>query len=170
MILTEVGEIGVHAGDSTYVLRPSLYAMTQIGDPVEIVRAFTVVMADAATEETKQYQFEVALGVIHACSDDDLSHVFGYYDEDLKYIVGQSEKEHIVYLAQCLLKHGLIGIDSQDNNEQEIPEDYTPKFEARKHVAAAMAHLGLSERDAWQITMTGLIGAIKSKYPPSKSP
>ncbi|MEN1443551.1 DUF6246 family protein, partial [Pseudomonas aeruginosa] len=28
---------------------------------------------------------------------------------------------------------------------------------------------GLSEREAWSMTMTGLIGALRAKYPPTES-
>nr|WP_220125272.1 DUF6246 family protein [Pseudomonas aeruginosa] len=43
------------------------------------------------------------------------------------------------------------------------------EFVAREYVATAIAHLGLSEREAWSMTMTGLIGALRAKYPPTES-
>lgn len=164
MILTDIGEIGVHAGDSTYVLRPSLYAMSQLGDPSEVVNIFAVVTGDVP-EQLKDEQFRLAVSVIYACAEDDLSHVFGHYNyinDRFQYVPGIADQEHVLPLARCLLKHGLIGIDE---NDSEPEEGYTPVFEARKHVAAAMAHLGMTERDAWNVTMTSLLGAFKALSP-----
>ena len=69
MILTEIGEIGVMVGDNSYKLRPSLYAMSTLGSPDEIVEVYSRVMLDESLED--------ALAVIYACSNDDLSGVFG---------------------------------------------------------------------------------------------
>jgi hypothetical protein len=42
------------------------------------------------------------------------------------------------------------------------------EFDARGIAATAMAHLGLSEQEAWQLTMTSYIGAMRAKYPPTE--
>ena len=42
------------------------------------------------------------------------------------------------------------------------------EFDARGIAATAMAHLGLSEKEAWQLTMTSYIGAMRAKYPPTE--
>lgn len=161
-ILTEIGEIGVHHGDITHVLRPSLYAMTQIGEPEEIVRVFASVMQAGP-------DFVDALGVIFACADTDVSEVFGSLEaegEKIKYQPGAAPAEHVVFIARCLLKHGITGaLPPLPPKAGEEPE-YTPAFNAREHVAVAMAHLGLSEREAWQMTMTSFIGAMRAKFPP----
>ncbi len=47
MILTEIGEIGVHHNGETYVLRPSLYAMSKIGSPKEILRTYAFIMHES---------------------------------------------------------------------------------------------------------------------------
>ncbi len=110
MILTEIGEIGVHtASGEFFLLRPSLYAMTQLGTPAEIVDVFARVMSDPITEKHKADQFADALAVVVACSEQDLSDVFGYYDQDLVYRPGTADVEHLVPLARCLLKHGVAG-------------------------------------------------------------
>lgn len=169
MILTEIGEIGVHAGEAVYRLRPSLYAMSRIGDPKEIVEVYATVMSDALSKPAQREQFRDALAVIHCCSEDDLSGVFGYFNERLKYVVKAAEPAHILPLARCLLKHGITGaLPPLPRRAGEEPE-YIDKFAARDHVAMAMAHLGVSEQDAWRMTMTGLIAAMRAKFPPTES-
>jgi hypothetical protein len=72
-ILKEIGEVGVHLDGATHVLRPSLYAMTQIGEPEEIVREFASVMKAGP-------DFVDALAVVYVCADTDVSDIFGSLD------------------------------------------------------------------------------------------
>ncbi|HCF1604432.1 TPA: hypothetical protein NH847_001376 [Pseudomonas aeruginosa] len=170
MILTEIGEIGVHtASGEFFLLRPSLYAMTQLGTPAEIVDVFARVMSDPITEKHQADQFADALAVVVACSEQDLSDVFGYYDQDLVYRTGTADVEHLVPLARCLLKHGVTGALPPLPRRHDEEPNYSGEFVAREYVATAIAHLGLSEREAWSMTMTGLIGALRAKYPPTES-
>lgn len=169
MILTEVGEVGVHVGDDLYVLRPSLYAMSQLGQPGEIVDVFVRVMAEAGGEKGIADQFADALAVLHACSDQDMSEVFGYFDEALVFVRGAADVSHILPLARCLLRHGITGtIPPLPRRADEEPE-YLQEFVARDHVAIGIAHLGLSEREAWAMTMTGLVSAMRAKFPQIES-
>lgn len=165
-ILKEIGEVGVHIDGETHVLRPSLYAMTQIGDPEEIVRVFAAVMQ-------AEPEFIDSLAVIYACADSDVSGVFGSLateGEKIEYQPGAAPVEHVVHIARCLLKHGVTGaLPPLPPKAGEEPE-YTPTFDAREHVAVAMAHLGLSEREAWQMTMTSFIGAMRAKFPAEAAP
>lgn len=165
-ILTEVGEIGVHHGDREYKLRPSLYAMSQLGDPKEIVELYVNVMGNGA--------FDDALSVIFACSEEDLSPVFGCYvpaqaGTGWRYKAGKADIRHVMPIAQCLLKHGITGSLPEIRQKEQQSGSFTQEFNARDHVALAMAHLGMSELDAWDLTMTSLVGALRSKYPPQPS-
>ena len=45
MILTDVGEIGVYYEGREMILRPSLYAMSKLGDKKEILEIYLRVMA-----------------------------------------------------------------------------------------------------------------------------
>ena len=165
-ILKEIGEVGVHIDGATHVLRPSLYAMTQIGDPEEIVRVFASVMQAGP-------DFVDALAVVYACADTDVSDIFGSLDtegEKIEYLPGAAPAEHVVFIARCLLKHGITGALPQLPPKAGEEREYTPAFDAREHVAVAMAHLGLSESEAWQMTMTSFIGAMRAKFPPEPTP
>ncbi len=167
MILTEVGEIGVHAGEALYVLRPSLYAMSRIGSPAEIVAVYAAVMADTPAVID-------ALGVVYACCDNDLTDIFGHVEPaadggGLTYVPGRAPVEHVVYIARCLLKHGVTGALPELPRRPDDEPEYVKEFDARAHVALAMAHLGMSEREAWNITMTALVGALRAKFPRPES-
>lgn len=169
MILTTVGEIGVHVGGAVYRLRPSLYAMTQLGEPAEIVEVFARVMGEPVGLIEQREQFRDALAVIHACSDDDLSGVFGYVNERMKYVLKKADPAHIVPLAQCLLKHGVVGDLPPLERPADQETEYVAEFNARDHVALAVAHLGASEQEAWQMTMTSFVGAMRAKFPETES-
>lgn len=175
MILTEIGEVGVYVGDQVVRLRPSLYAISRLGDPVEIVETFATVMGGAEDEAQARRLFQGALGVIYSCAseDVDLSSVFGTYETisgSLEYVPGAAPVEHVVPLARCLLKHGVTGalppLPRRPGDDEPV---YVKEFVARDHVAMAMAHLGVSERDAWDLTMTGMVGALRAKFPPAES-
>ena len=175
MILTEIGEVGVYAGDQVVRLRPSLYAISRLGDSVEIVETFATVMGGAEDEAQARRLFQAALGVIYSCAseDVDLSSVFGTYETisgSLEYVPGAAPVEHVVPLARCLLKHGVTGalppLPRRPGDDEPV---YVKEFVARDHVAMAMAHLGVCERDAWDLTMTGMVGALRAKFPPAES-
>lgn len=164
MILTEIGEVGITAGDQHYKLRPSLYAMTQIGDPAEIVRVYASVMSDVPHKD----QLGDALTVIYACADDDISSLFGVYEpseKGIRHIPGSAPPEHIIPLAQCLLKHGVTGALPPLPRKAGEEHEFVQEFDARAHVSLAIAHLGMSSADAWQMTMTELVGALRAKFP-----
>lgn len=165
MVLTEIGEVGVYAGESLYVLRPSLYAMSRLGDPAEIVALYASVMEAPSADD--------AAGVIYACAQgadlDGLYSLFGHWLPDgnrATWVSGSAGDQHARLLAQSLLRHGITGAVPPAASDGE---EYSQTFNAREHAAMAMAHLGLSEREAWGMTMTGLIVALRAKFPPQKS-
>lgn len=166
MILTDIGEIGVHMGADCYKLRPSLYAISQLGTPQEIVALFAAVMSDRPP-------IGDVLGVIHACSDQDLSHVFGCFvparakgAKGFRFKPGAARTQDAVHIARSLLRHGVVGALPPLERKDDTPGDYTTGFDARANAAVAMAHLGATSTEAWQMTMTELVGAMRAKFPP----
>lgn len=167
MILTEIGEIGVEWGGRRIVLRPSLHAMTRIGQPAEIVQVYASVMSD----DDHPSQRMDALVVLNACCDDDLTDLFGFYIDGLdglEYIPGAAPDDDLLPLARCLLKHGVVGALPTEKKIRK-DEDYIAEFDARAHVSLAIAHLGASSTEAWQMTMTELVGALRAKFPQKES-
>lgn len=159
-ILTEIGEIGIQA-DREVLLRPSLAAIASLGEPREIVETFARVMAGDVMD---------CLGVLFACADEDVSDIFGAHevrDDVIRYIPGSAPVAHLVPLAQSLMRHGVVGVAKPLPRRADAEDQYLIEFDAREHAAMAMAHLGLTEREAWSMTMTGLIAALRAKFPPS---
>lgn len=157
-VLTEIGEICVHAGRDV-LLRPSLSAIASLGEPREIVEIFARVMAG---------DFIDSLGVLFACADEDISDLFGFYDpgsDSIRYVPGTAPVAHVVPLAQDLMRHGVVGVTKPTPRREGAGLEYVSEFDARGYAAAAMAHLGLPERDAWNMTMTGLSAALQAKFP-----
>lgn len=170
MTIVDVGEIGVWAGAAFYKLRPSLQAIARIGTPGEIVATYASLMADVEHPS----RFSDALHVIHCCALDDLSGVFGYYvpaqaGKGLRFKPGVGDPAHVVPLARCLIRHGVTGaLPPLPRRPGDEPE-FVREFDARSHVALAMAHLGMSSAEAWNLTMTELVGALRAKFPPRES-
>lgn len=168
MILTDIGEIGVHTTDKTYKLRPSLYAMSQLGNPQEIVGIYAVVMADIDNPQVKWQQFQDALYVIGVCCDEDIDHVFGYFNEKMKFVQKMVPQSDIITLAQCLMKHGITSAQEPLPRKHDEEPEYLKEFKASDHVSLAIAHLGMSEIEAWNMTMTSLVSAMRAKFPVPK--
>lgn len=159
-VLTQIGEIGIQAGRDV-VLRPSLAAIASLGEPREIVETFARVMAGDVMD---------CLGVLFACADEDVSDLFGFYElrgDAIRYIPGTAPAAHVVPLAQSLMRHGVVGVAKPLPRRADAEDQYLTEFDAKEHAALAMAHLGLTEREAWNMTMTGLVAALRAKFPPS---
>lgn len=179
--LTEIGEIGLEYLGREYRLRPSFAAMARLGTPAEIVEAFGLLFG-APPEPTGnpvldrprwrvwgREQFRAALSVLYACCDDDLSALIGWTTERMTYRPGAMPAANITVLARELLRHGVVG-DVPADPRQPKRGKFAAEFHARDFAAMAMAHLGLSEADAWQMTMTGFILAMRAKFPPPETP
>lgn len=160
-ILTDIGEIGVACDGRCIVLRPSLAAMASLGEPAEIVQIFARAMEGDLMD---------CLAVVFACSEEDVSDLFGYIDstdKGLKYIPGKVSIDDMRILAQALLRHGVIGVAKELPRPAGEEPQYLQAFEARELAAVAMAHLQMAEAEAWNMTMTGLVGTLRVKFPPS---
>lgn len=166
-ILKDVGEVGIHAGERDVVLRPSLYAMSELGDPREIVELFGQLMNDPVTEGDARMVILNACTVLTLCTDEDISELTGHMGEN-GFEPGSIPVVEMVILARSLMRHGVVGALPPQESRGDQP-DYVSEFDARGFVAAAMAHLGVSESEAWNMTMTSLVGALRSKYPPVAS-
>lgn len=154
---TAIGELAVQIGSRRWFFRPSLLAMSQLGTPVEIVDIYAAVMGGFSRDG-----FYKAVRVLWACCNDDASDLTGYVRSYGKWVAGLLPPEDVLVLAQSLLKHGVTSNVQPD--EPPSNNDYSKEFKASESAALAMAHLGLSEDQAWNITMTGLVLAMKAKY------
>lgn len=194
--LTAIGEVGIETGGRSYLLRPSLFSMSQIGTPAEIVEATAILMSPepehpALIKAFRRLRFDRALTVLYACSGaQDLGDLVGglapsgrgpielfnapFDFNELgkincrpRYLPGRLPMSDIVALAQGLIRHGVMGDVEPDPGRTG---EALKEFKAADYVAAAIAHLGMSESDAWNMTMTSFIQVMRAKYPPPPGP
>jgi hypothetical protein len=175
--LTSVGEVGIETGGRSYLLRPSLFSMTQIGQPTTIVETTAILLSPEPDDpfllkRFRKARFERALDVMYACAgEQDLGDLIGGMVPTGKgriaYSRGIMPMADIVAIAQALIRHGVMG--DVEPEPGRIGEAMT-EFKATDYVAAAIAHLGMSESDAWGMTMTSFVQVMRSKYPPKPGP
>jgi hypothetical protein len=153
--------------------------MSRLGTPAEIVNTVAVVFGQGlnchpgARKVAHKHQLRAALEVWQACApeDVDLDPITGRFSPRGGWIMGRADPADVVIVAQSLLRHGVLGDpEPRDPDEPEKDADYSPNFDCRKHAALAMGHLSVSEREAWDMTMTGLRLALEAKYPKQDSP
>lgn len=168
----EAGELAVSTATKDYLFRPSFAAMASLGSPTEIVELFGALYSTPEinpvypAESYRRWEKEVlgvAYDVLTACCDDDVTPLIGHvgskYDS---WVPGAMPPEHMIPLARSLMKHGITGnIKLRGKPKQE---DYTSDFKAKDFVASAIAHLGLSEDEAWNMTMTTFATAMRAKF------
>ena len=158
------GDVGIHgAGVPFLLLRPSLGNIASLGDPAEIIAIFESVMGAG-----DRMQIVDAMGVLWACIEGDArdaEKVLGYFCEE--YEKGTMEDLHKIHLARHLLLHGMIG-----DVESTKPATGKPikEFKAAEFVSLAIAHLGMSQAEAWGLSMTALVSALNAKFPEVQKP
>ena len=185
MIHIKIGQCAVTVAGVGYVFTPSLAAMAKIENSIDLVQAFAIVHGGkypsrlpVGTEFRNRIlarcygeMVQTSMLVLKACTDSDISHLIGTCEitprGKLKLRHGIIPVEDVITLAKHLLFHGLIG-DGPENRVAEQPQDgdYTPVFDVLEYVYSAVAHLGLSESEAWNMTMTGYRAAVRAKTPP----
>lgn len=167
-VITDVGQFAIHVNEIDYLFIPSFLNMTKLGDPEEIVKIFSIIFGEINNfnlEQIMQYVDKT----LEACCTEDCSVVTGYIkgEDKLIYVDPVIPVEDKLVLAQHLLKHGLIGeIPPKKTNEDT---EYSNEFHAKKFVYLAVAHLGMRESDAWNMSMTAFQEAMEAKFPSPKN-
>lgn len=187
MIYIKVGQCAVTVDGIKYIFTPSFAAMAKIENDIDLVQAFAIVHGSkypAKLPHDKDLRnrilarcygeiVQTSMLVLKACADSDISHLIGTCEitlgGKLRLRHGIIPIEDVITLAKHLLFHGLIG-DGPENRAAEQPQDsdYTPVFDVLEFVYSAVAHLGLSESEAWNMTMTGYRAAVRAKMPPDE--
>lgn len=199
-VYTAVGEQGLTLPDGrSIVFRPSLYAMSQLGSPREIVQLLADIHEQPYFIEPFSFDPEsqkaLAAGinkkiaadhwfrmltlswqVMHACADSDPKAFIGEPGEGYKsYRLGAVPAEVMLVIARSLLRHGLVGPYAEKSREQielEIAENENRKgmieFSAIDYVSKAVAHLGMSESEAWNMTLTSFGAHWAAKFGENK--
>jgi hypothetical protein len=172
--ITSVGEVGVSLGDHDFLFRPSFKAIDSLGSSTEIVDKFSLLFSAPninpfwPVPSYRAWEREVmatAYDVLVACCDADLTPLIGHMGTRWgSFVPGAMPSNDMVHLARCLMKHGIIGIKPEGRLLSKPDTEYVPEFKARDFVAQAIAHLGLSSEQAWNLTMTEFSGAMQSKF------
>jgi len=172
--ITSIGEIGVYVGEKEYLLRPSLSAIDSLGSPSEIVEMFALLFSapqinpfwpNQSYRKWERSIMSAAYDVIMACCNEDVTPLIGHMGSKWQsFVPGAMPSMDMVYLARSLMNDGVIGIRPEGRPVTKPDEEYTPEFKARDFVAQAVAHLGVSSEEAWNMTMTEFAGAMQSKF------
>jgi hypothetical protein len=172
--IVSIGEIGVSAGDHDYLFRPSLAAMDSLGSPAEIVEKFATLFsapkfnpffAVPAYRAWERDVMSIAYDVLVACCEEDVTQLIGHMGSKWgSFVPGAMPAQDMVHLARSLMRHGIIGVKPEGRLPQKPKDEFSNEFKPREFVAQAVAHLGLSSAEAWQMTMTEFSGAMQSKY------
>ena len=182
MVITDIGQAAIRAGGREIFLNPSFLAMSRIGAPEEIVRLFVTVHAGhypthrvsdpAIMRDMMARCFaEMAVAsarVVTACCVENVSQVIGMYavtaKGKLSYRPGLLPVADVIELARHLIRHGVMG-DQPPEQVKGKKGEYSSKFDVRSFVYSAVAHLGMNEADAWNMTMTSFRAAMNAKFP-----
>lgn len=198
-VITAIGEQGLtHPDGREIVFRPSLYAMSQLGTPKEIVELFAAIheppyflesmpfdtpWLKAQAEKINRkiardhwlYMLFLSWQVLDACASTDPTPFIGEPGTKYRsYRIGLVDPEIMLVIARSLLRHGLVGPVANKSPEQleaeaKELEDQPKKrgmveFDALEYVSKAVTHLGLSENEAWNMTITSFGAHWAAKY------
>lgn len=170
-----------------YVFTPSFAAMAKIANDIDLVQAFAIIhgsryptrlpldknLRNRILARCYGEVVQTSVLVLRACTESDIAHLVGDCEftpcGKLRLKHGIIPVDDMITLARHLLYHGLIG-DGPENKAAEQPRDsdYKPSFDVLEYVYSAVAHLGLSESEAWGMTMTGYRAAVRAKTPPGE--
>lgn len=196
-VITSIGEQGLELSDGREAkLRPSFYAMSQLGSPSEIVEKFVAIHSGPTLAVPMHFDTEgskvvansinvrirnkhwrdmlfLSWEIMQACCDDDLTPFIGSPGARYgSYRMGAMPAVDMLVFARALMRHGVIGPMPKKTIEQleaeaQLPRDkskFTQEFHAINYVSKAVSHLGVSEAEAWDMTLTGFAAHWESKY------
>ncbi|WP_239952713.1 DUF6246 family protein [Pantoea sp. Z09] len=195
--LKEIGECLVIDGDDEYFFRPSLIAMSSIGEPGEIVSTFHALHSDAAKpllrraydaygaiphwviDHARRPEFTkpaiyAAMDVLTACCNRDASPLVGVLvpsktkKRTFLYRPGKMPAADIIIFAHSLMTHGIIGKAQVRRLQRHEGGQTTSEFNAFEYISAARNHFGMSRSEAEQLTMTEFTMLLAAKYPDQK--
>lgn len=180
--ITDIGQAVIRVGSKEVFLSPSFLAISRLGTPEQIVDTFVKVhaghypehriidpaMLKAVNARCFAEMAAAAARVVRYCSEGDVAEIIGSYSVmasgRLLHKPGAIPAEDVIQLARHLMLHGVMGDQPPEEFEGKKGE-YSDKFDVRSFVYTAVAHLGMSESDAWNMTMTSFRAAMNAKFP-----
>lgn len=177
---TAIGEACITLNGKDYLFRPSLKAMSRLGEGDEIVKVFAALseplqinpfFPEQSYRAWERNVLSTAYDVLCACCDEDITPLIGHMGSRWNsFVPGAMPATDMVHIARCMMKHGVVGTVPAPAATTEGA--YSREFNPRDFASDAVAHLGMSTADAWNLTMTEFTGAMKSKFgkPETKIP
>ena len=186
MIRTDIGEIvvsvkkrGALSGKKNdYLFIPSFENLSKLGEPAEIISAYTVLLSNSEYEamtrfrepysylikyinEQQLLKLKTAKRVLRCCCDDDITDLIGGTNKKR----GLMPEQNIFLLAKTLLDYGVAGRAKVRISQRNENKSYTSEFKVNDYINNAIVHLGLSLDEAKKLTMTEYILLMSKKYP-----
>jgi hypothetical protein len=152
--------IASHEGKE-YVFSPTFANIDKLGTPEDVVSVY-----GGLYSLNPDVCIRAAMLVLTCCGDDDAVDVVGYLDAKLSRVDGVMPITEMIIIARHLMKHGIVG----NAKPSEGGGKFSDKFDASEYVDAAIIHFGISQVEAWSLTMTQFTRMLEMKFPSTKKP
>lgn len=184
MIHVRTGQFAVVVDGRRYEFNPCFAAMAKIGSDRELVEYFATVHGGRYPQRLPMDTYlrnrimarcygglvQTSIHVLKCCSECEIGPLLGECSftpsGKLRLKPGLIPISDVITLAQHCMYHGLIGDGPEEDTGTTQDGEYKPTFDILEYVYSAVAHLGLSESEAWNMTMTGYRAAVRAKMPP----
>ena len=167
-MLTRYGFAAIYIDDVEYKLSPTFQNIDKLGTPKEIIEEVKSLFSCRYLD----WQYVRALDVVQSCLDIKLPEsVVGTVEVDtsgkLKLVNPPSSDfiSDIVVLASHCIKHGVIGVTSDESSGDGEP---MKEFDAYMYMGLAQEHLSKTREQAADMTMTEFLMAWDIKFPEAK--
>lgn len=167
-MLTRYGFAAIYIDDIEYKLSPTFQNIDKIGTPKEIIETVTSLYNCPSIN----WQYHRALGVVQTCCEPKLPEKatgrFKVYDNGKLKLVNPPSSDFvsdIVVLASHCIKHGVIGVTSDESSGDGEP---MKEFDAYMYMGLAQEHLSKTREQAADMTMTEFLMAWDIKFPEAK--
>jgi hypothetical protein len=178
-INTAVGEVGLTVGGREYRLRPSFLSMSAIGESGDLISTAGWINSaklklNYEPEKISVLDMSTAIFIIQCCCDEEIPELGCIIGSDwtgkLFYKEGAVNGHDLIVIADHLISYGVNGVET---TRSKIAARFSSKkddfiFKVTEFVASAIAHLKLSAKDAWDLTMPEFQLAMDSLYPPDE--
>lgn len=186
MIHVRTGQFAVVVDGRRYEFNPCFAAMAKIGSDRELVEYFATVhggryprrmpmdsdLRNRILARCYGELVQTSIHILKCCSECEIGQLLGECSftpsGKLRLKPGLIPTSDVITLAQHCMFHGLIGDGTEEDTGENQDGEYKPTFDILEYVYSAVAHLGLSESEAWGMTMTGYRAAVRAKTPPDE--
>jgi len=152
--------IASHEGKE-YVFSPTFANIDKIGTPEDVVRVYGELFSNSPIICLRSVML-----VLICCSGDDAVEIVGSLDANLSRVDGVMPVTEMIIIARHLMKHGIVGTAKPSEGGGK----YSETFDASEYVDAAIIHFGISQVEAWSLTMSQFTRMLEMKFPSQKKP